>query len=407
MHTHRQTLFHDLTTPAAPLAGVGRVHRNQLATSLFHFVCQHPGEHPQACVMRGQREMSVRVDELEIEVFDRDQGVVFRQLTGEFVPVIIALVGNLLMQARHLSDRFAPARAPLLPPGDPALRHPQPGQRCAQPPGIVDQFAFAGCQQGAQAHIDPDWTAFRNWFLLPLGQHQHQEHIPPVIDPFDDHMFDQRSLRDRTVVDHIDLTDVLQVEALLSMRLLSQFAAIPIAVFDTLEAVVTLEAWKTRRLSGLDPAEEGRKSFVQPAQHLLHTGGIQHAILFRMIVALIAEVRPLVRVANPFASLFIGGDPLCQGSVVQVARLEEQAVEGGSLCAVGTQAVLVVPDHSAALLLCIDGSPDRFIGDVPDAASVSYGLYVHYRTIVLQTDRYNNFGSTQRVAFAISEISCR
>ena len=133
MHTHRQTLFHQLPAPAALLAGVGRIHRNQLATSLFHFVCQHFGEHPQACVMRGQREMSVRVDELEIEVFDRDQVVAFSQLTGELVPVVVALIGNLLMQARHLSDRFAPTLAPLLPPGDPALRHPQPGQRGLQP----------------------------------------------------------------------------------------------------------------------------------------------------------------------------------------------------------------------------------------------------------------------------------
>ena len=92
--------------------------------------------------------MSVRVDELEIEVFDRDQGVAFSQLTGEFVPVISALIGDLLMQSRHLPDRFAPALAPLLPPGDSALCHPQPGQRCSQPAGVVDQFAFTGRQQG-------------------------------------------------------------------------------------------------------------------------------------------------------------------------------------------------------------------------------------------------------------------
>ncbi len=64
MNSYRQTLFNHLTTPAAPLAGVGRVHHHQLATSLFHFVCQHLREHAQTCIVRGQREMSVRVDEL-------------------------------------------------------------------------------------------------------------------------------------------------------------------------------------------------------------------------------------------------------------------------------------------------------------------------------------------------------
>ena len=370
MHTYRQTLFHEHTTLAAPLAGVGRVHLNQLATSFFHFVCQHFGEHPQACVMRGQREMSVRIDEFEVEVFDRDQGITSSQLPGEFVPVVVALVCDLLMQSCHLSDRFAPALAPLLPPGDSALCHPQLVQRCSQPPGIIDQFTFAGRQQGAQAHINPDLTAFWNWLLLPLGQRQHQEHIPPVIDPFDDHMIDHCSLGDWTVVDQLDLADVLQVETLLSILLLSQFAAIPIAVLDALEAVITLEARKARSLSSLDPTEESGEGFVQPAQHLLHAARIQHAVHLRVIVALIPEVLPLVRVADPFASLFIGGDPLFQSGVVQVARLGEQAIEGGGLRSVGTQAVLVCPDHSAAFLLSFDVFPDRFFGDVPDAAYI-------------------------------------
>jgi hypothetical protein len=98
MHTHRQTLFHPLSTPAAPLAGVGGIHRNQLATSLFHFVGQHLGEHAQTCIMRGEREMPVRVDELELVIFKKpwvclDIGYGFPQegrLSCNFVGVLAA-----------------------------------------------------------------------------------------------------------------------------------------------------------------------------------------------------------------------------------------------------------------------------------------------------------------------------
>ena len=60
--------------------------------------------------MRGQCETPVRVDELEIEVFDRNQGMLLRQFPGEFVPVIIALIGDLLMQAGHLPVGFKAGR---------------------------------------------------------------------------------------------------------------------------------------------------------------------------------------------------------------------------------------------------------------------------------------------------------
>jgi hypothetical protein len=61
MNTNRQTIFDNHTAPAALLASAGGIHPKPLTTSLFHFVCQHLGVHPKACIMRRQREMAVEV----------------------------------------------------------------------------------------------------------------------------------------------------------------------------------------------------------------------------------------------------------------------------------------------------------------------------------------------------------
>ena len=127
MNTNRQTFFDQSTALTAPLAGVGGVHREQLTASLFHFVCQHLGEHAQACIVRGQGKVSVAVHEFEVQVFDNDQGVRFSQITGKFMPVITALLSDLLVQTGNLPDRFVPSLTPLLSPGDLALGDPQFG----------------------------------------------------------------------------------------------------------------------------------------------------------------------------------------------------------------------------------------------------------------------------------------
>ena len=70
-----------------------------------------------------------------------------------------------------------------------------------------------------------------------------------------------------------------------------------------------------------------------------------------MIAALIAEVCPLGRVADPLAGFLIGGDALIQGGVVQPASLPEQTVEGCGLRPVGAQAILVGADHLVLISL--------------------------------------------------------
>ena len=62
MNPNSQIFLDDLGAAAAHLAGVGRVHNNQLATSFFHFVCQQLGEQPQACIVRGERKDTTCTD---------------------------------------------------------------------------------------------------------------------------------------------------------------------------------------------------------------------------------------------------------------------------------------------------------------------------------------------------------
>ena len=62
MNTKRQIYLDDPGAVDAHLAGVSRVHNNQLATSFFHFVCQKLGEQLQACIVRGERKDATCTD---------------------------------------------------------------------------------------------------------------------------------------------------------------------------------------------------------------------------------------------------------------------------------------------------------------------------------------------------------
>lgn len=123
----------------------------------------------------------------------------------------------------------------------------------------------------------------------------------------------------------------LEIETHLTIVFHAQFAAISVAVLDTLEAVPPLEARKARGLADLQSAEEGGEGFVQSAQHLLDADGVQHAGQLWVIITLIAKVRPLSRIPAPVTGFLAGGDPLFQGDVEQPASLPEQAVEGCAL----------------------------------------------------------------------------
>jgi hypothetical protein len=177
------------------------------------------------------------------------------------------------------------------------------------------------------------------------GDFQHQAEVPLVIHALDNHMLEDRSFGDRTMIDDLDFPDILEVEAYLTVLLPAKFAAISITVLDTLEAAAALETGKTWVFSGLQPAEESREGLVQPAEHLLDTCGVQHSEDIGFVVALISKVRPLCRVIDTLARLLIHIDTLLKSSIVESASLPEQLVKQVGLLLVRAQSVFVDADH--------------------------------------------------------------
>ena len=280
--------------------------------------------------------MSILVHEFEIKVFNRDQRMSVDQFAREFVPVIAALMGHFFMQSGHLSDGFEPAFAALLAPGHFSLSDPQLDQRLSQPARMIEQVPCTGRQQGFQAHVDPDGGACRNPSPFRFRHFKQQANRPLLVGSLDHNMLDLCRFRNRSMIDDFDLTDVLEIDAHLSTVFHAQLAAIPITILDTLEALAAFEAREPWGFSRFQSAEESRKGFVQSAQHLLDTRGVQQAIFIWVIVAFISEMRPLILLCDPFARFLVGGDALFQGSVVQASSLGEQAVKGNPLLFIGT-----------------------------------------------------------------------
>jgi hypothetical protein len=79
-----------------------------------------------------------------------------QMLADQFVPVVMTLVRDLLMQSGNLPDCLVPAGASLPASGHPPLGDPQFGKRLAQPVRVVVKLTGAGGQQGLQPQVDPD-----------------------------------------------------------------------------------------------------------------------------------------------------------------------------------------------------------------------------------------------------------
>src|SRR5690606_12986087 len=125
----------------------------------------------------------------------------------------------------------------------------------------------------------------------------------------------------------------------------AHLAAVGVAIFQAVETMATLETRKARLLSRLQAAKERAEGLVQTAQHLLHTRRVQLPQRVRASMALVAKVRPLLRMRDALASLPVGIDALLQRGIVQVASLPEQEVQRAILCMGGIEAVLVRAYH--------------------------------------------------------------
>ena len=163
-------------------------------------------------------------------------------------------------------------------------------------------------------------------------------------------MLDLCIFRDIPVKADAHFTDILNVEISLTLLVHAQLAAIAIGVLDALEAIAPIESWKAWRFSSLYLPEESPKGFVQAAQKLLKTGGIEQSNRFWMGMAQILEVRTLSNVRDTLSGFFFGLDTLLKRSIVDPARLPEQEIQSPSLLGRGAQQILVSSNYRTSVL---------------------------------------------------------
>jgi hypothetical protein len=158
----------------------------------------------------------------------------------------------------------------------------------------------------------------------------------------------------------------------------AQLAAIAVGVLDALEAVAALEAWKAGGFARLYPAKESREGFIQPAEELLQTGGIQLPGCIRGPAAHVPKISPLRRIPNSLARFLVGGNSLFQGGIVDQSGLPEQEVKSLGLLGCWAKEVLISSKHDLALMgwgyptpfLRFNVVPDCFFGYLPNRANV-------------------------------------
>ena len=366
MNSNRKFLFHQPATPAALLRGAERIHGNDRNTSFFRFVFQAVPQSAPARIVRREGQVPVSVYERQRHALQGDQVVVPHQAPGELVLQFQPLVGDMLMQAGDLTQGgLAPAAALHLA-GSMALQKAQLSQAGAEPARVLDQFTGRQGDQRVQAHIQPNsLDRVGDRFGHRVRKLQHQASVPARIDPLEHHVLDQRTLRQGTVKTHPHLAHILHVETPASLLVRKQPAAVAVGELQAVEPVAVLEARKARRLTRLDPAEEGGKGLVQPSQRLLQGRGVQLAERVPLCPPQIPEGRPLGRVAEALPGVLVGGDALFECGVVDPACLSEQEVELFCLFGRGTQQVLVGAQHLVPVFLLGNVSLDGRFADLP------------------------------------------
>lgn len=350
MNTSRQIFRNQMPTSTTRLRGITRVHGNHQSTSFFRFVLQQLPKLAQPCIVRRQGKMFIAVHESQGQIFNANQVKPRDQRTGDLMQVIASLIGNVLMLFIHLAIGFLLTQAALHLTRGMTLYLPQMVQTVSQPMRVLDQLSGGKRQQTLQSDIDPNRLSCGNTSCDSLRDFQHQAGIPAIIDSLDDHMLDNRPFWQRAVKAHAHLPHVLKVETPTPMFVLAQFAAVAIRVFDAFEAVPTFESRKSWGFTGLHPAKECSKRFLQAAQQLLNTGRIEFAKGVRVFMARIPKGRPLRSISNSFARLLVSRDPLFEGSIVNPSGLPKLKIQGLSLFGIGAKKVFIRADHRTIVL---------------------------------------------------------
>jgi len=360
MHPFRQSFLNHTATATAHLRCVGRVNQFYRATSLYSFVAQQTLEDTQPGVVSAEGELVVEQHELEFKVFKRNQSVGVDQPEREFVPEVFALLGHMLMQTCHLKRGFTAALTALFAAAQTPLGATKFTQRVSQPARVVDQRLVGEGQQTQQSHIATD-SGQSVGRKNPIGQLQHQVHEPLAVLALDEHMLDDRILRQSAMKLDFDVRDVLDVQHRRLARSRCELAAIAVGVLDAGEALRGFEAWMSRRFTRLDPAKKRAVSLIQSSQEVLQTAGVeQDTGLF----APLSEVGPLTQACCVLTRCFVAGFRLRQRPIVNLAPLLQQFVKGLRFGLAREQTILVGQIHRLATLLVVNVATNCFCRNI-------------------------------------------
>jgi hypothetical protein len=339
VYTNAQVFLHHAPTPTAHLRRVGGVYARDCTASIRSFAVQQRVEHPQACIVRRQREGAIAEHQIEVQIFQRNCAVAVHQRRRDLVPEVFTGVGDVFVQKRNLTTCFASAVTALLATRRAALRSSKFRERTAQPARVVNSCPIGKRKQAQQSDISGDGRLtirhkFRRWYF------QLQIDVPTACFALEDDMLDRCTSGQRAMKLDLQVPNPLHVQqhALVVLR---QLHTIAVGVFDTVEAVVRLEAWVSRCLACLETAKEGGIGFVEPTQQVLKAAGIQVAFLFGKAVTPVAEVTSQAQCLDVFASRFVGVLAHFQREVVDQLALIQQRVQAALFGAARIEAVLV------------------------------------------------------------------
>src|SRR5215471_15530333 len=323
----------------ARLTGSTRIHLHQLSPGARSLVPELGKERVPSGVVDRAGQHSARKS-FDVEVFHRDQPIVFDQPAAEMMMKGSTLVSDFTVRLGHQCGGLAAAVAAALASGKPTLGAAQVCQPAPEVPGIVDLLAIRKRHKAVQSDIYADILGrLRQRDTVALDG---KTYVPMVHVSLDRNGFDLTL--DRPVQLDLDETSALDPQ----LAVIEQSAAI--AVGRKGDAVVPPERTEAREaglLAASYPSEERLEGLIQPAQHILTAGEVgqsdqpfgPHGL----------QLVGLVVVVDALAAHFPGVAPFLQGGVVQVASLVELVLEKLNLGLVRVQAVFVGEVHLLSL----------------------------------------------------------
>lgn len=338
----RQRHLLPMAALAAILAGVGRVHGNELTTSICCFVRQKRAELRPRRVTDAFGKAVVMHHSVDIQVFHRDNLEPIDDLPTVLMCKIPAPIGNTLMHMGDGLPKFSSSRRAFRFLAHLPLDVSKVAFILAEEARVIDGFPGRQRSEGRQSNINA-----HGWFWCTrndgIGHFAGEGHEPLAGAAAPNTARLDRSL-DRPVQNQAYLADLgeayhVPVERKAGLR-----------VAEGVVAVAPTEAGKARILACLEPTKEGFERQVNPHGHILqdlamHIGKRRTQCLEQ------GQTPRLIVVCEGAAAALVHDAPLLQQQVVQPPTLIKLALHGGFLCLRRSQSVLkggFVHDFSVA-----------------------------------------------------------